>query len=295
MRSAFFTLFLAAALYAQAPAGPEFEVATVRVAAPPAVGQLMRSGTTGGPGTSDPGRFNCYSCPLSYAITLAYNVNRVQLDAPRWMDDQRYDIFAKVPESATKDQMRVMLQHLLADRFKLALRHESRDMQVLELRVGKDGAKMKAADPNLVVAPVAPPTPGSRVPINNDGTVKAPPGAMIFEMVNGSPRATLNAVGETMDSLTNRIASFTRKVVVNKTELTGKYDFILSWSPDLAAMGAPPPPPGPDGRVPEGALTPDGPTLESAIQSQLGLKVESRRGPVDVLVVDHAEKTPTEN
>ena len=142
MRTAYFTLFLALGALAQAQ---DFEVATVRVSEPPVLGQLRRTGTTGGPGTPDPGRFNCAGCPFWYLITLAYNMNRFQVDSPRWMDDQRYDITAKVPAGATKEQLQSMLRNLLAARFRMATHLESKELPIYALVAATNGPKLKPA------------------------------------------------------------------------------------------------------------------------------------------------------
>jgi uncharacterized protein (TIGR03435 family) len=278
---------------------PEFEVASVRPAQPPTPGQRFNfSGSTGGPGTRDPGTFTCHNCPLTLLVTQAYDQKRFQMVADRWMDDLRYDVTAKVPDGATKEQFRLMLQHFLAERFKLATHHESKEMDAYELVIGKNGPKFKesAAEPvNDAAAgpPPAPPPPGP-LPKDKDGHVIVPAGATIFESVNGVPWAHMNASRETMDSFVARVSSFLRQPVFDATGLKGKYDFQLTWSPDLAGMGVPPPPPV-GGEAPPPPLAPDGPTLFGAIQSQLGLKLESRKRQVDMLVLDHAQKVPTEN
>jgi uncharacterized protein (TIGR03435 family) len=271
---------------------PEFEVASIRAAQPPQPGtRFGRAGPSGGPGSNDPTRYNCQNCPLSLLVSQAYDLKRFQLNAPAWMDTERYDVNAKVPDKATKEQLRLMIQRLLAERFKLVVHHEPKEMTSYELVVGKNGPKLKETDP--AAPPPEPPTPGP-LPKDKDGFAIAPPGAMVIEMTNGEPRATLNAVGETMAQLANRLSNQLNKPVFDRTGLTGKYDFLLRFSPDIPQMGAPPP--GAGGGPPPPPPPPDiGPGFIAAVQSQLGLKLESKKGPVDVLVVDHMEKTPTEN
>jgi uncharacterized protein (TIGR03435 family) len=277
----------------------EFEVASVRPSQPPTPGQRFNfSGSTGGPGTGDPVTYTCRNCPLTVLVTQAYDQKRFEMVADRWMDDLRYDVTAKVPAGATKEQFRIMLQHFLAERFKLATHHESKEMDAYELVIGKNGPRFKespkeSVDDPAAGPPAAPPPPGP-LPKDKDGHPVVPPGATIFESVNGVPWAHMNASKETMDSFVARVSSFLRHPVFDATGLKGKYDFVLTWSPDLAGMGVPPPPPA-GGEAPPAPLTPDGPTLFGAIQAQLGLKLESRKRQVDVLVLDHAEKVPTEN
>jgi uncharacterized protein (TIGR03435 family) len=231
-------------------------------------------------------------------VTQAYDRKRFEVIADRWMDDTRYDVTAKVPAGATKDQFRLMLQRFLVDRFRLATHHESKEMSVYELVIGKDGPRFKESAKESVESPTVatpePPPPGP-LPKDKDGHPVVPPGATIFETTNGVPWAHMNAKKETMDSFVARVSSFLRQPVFDATGLKGRYDFDLTWSPDLAGMGVPPPPPMAGVEAPSAPLAPDGPTLFGAIQSQLGLKLESRKRQVDVLVLDHAEKVPTEN
>jgi uncharacterized protein (TIGR03435 family) len=285
---------LAASGQAANPA-PEFEVASVRPAPPPTPGrQFNFSGSTGGPGTRDLGTYNCRNCPLTVLVAQAYDRKGFEIIADRWMSDMRCDVTAKVPAGATKDQFRLMLQHLLAERFKLATHHESKEMDAYELVIGKNGPKLKESVDDPAAGPPPEPPPPGPLPKDKDGHVIVPAGATIFETTNGVPWARMNASKETMESFVARVSSFLRQPVFDATGLKGTYDFVLTWSPDLVGMGVPPPPPG-GGEAPSAPLAPDGPTLFGAIQSQLGLKLESRKRQVDVLVLDHAEKVPTEN
>ncbi len=274
----------------------EFEVASVRASEPfqPGPGRFQRWGSTGGPGTRDPETYSCRNCPLTMLVSQAYDRKGFEVRAEPWMDTSRYDITAKVPSGATKEQLRMMLQHLLAERFKLASHHASKEMDAYELVIGKNGPKFKESvdDPAAGPAP-EPPQPGP-LPKDKDGHPIPPPGTTIFEATNGVPYARLNASKETMEAFAARLANYLHQPVFDATGLKGKYDFSLSWSPDMAAMGAPPPPTA-AGEPPPQPLAPDGPTLFGAVQSQLGLKLEARKRQVDVLVVDHAEKVPTEN
>jgi uncharacterized protein (TIGR03435 family) len=271
-------------------------VASVRPAEPVPAGQrFVFSGSTGGPGTRDPNTYTCRNCPLTELVVQGYGLKRFQIRAEDWMNTSRYDVNAKVPAGATKEQFRLMLQRLLAERFKLATHHESKEMDAYELVVAKNGPKFKESVDDPAGGPVPEPPPPGPLPKDKDGHVIVPSGATIFEVTNGVPWARMNAAKETMDSFVARLASFLRQPVFDATGLKGKYDFILNWTPDPVAMGAPPPPPPVAGEAPPAPLASDGPTLFGAVQSQLGLKLESRKRQVDVLVLDHAEKVPTEN
>src|SRR3954451_10262547 len=123
------------AAYAQDAAGqPTFEVASVKPA-PPQSGHMFRIGMSGGPGTPDPGRINFENVSLKNVIMRAYNVKGYQISGPSWLDSERFDITAKVPAGATKEQFQLMLQNLLAERFKLQLHRESKQMPVYALVV----------------------------------------------------------------------------------------------------------------------------------------------------------------
>ncbi len=309
--------------YAQTPNGePSFDVATIKPAAPPNGGPI-RIGIGGGPGTKDPGRFTCYFCNLSMLMTQAYDVAAYQLTIPTALNEGRFEVTAKVPEGATKEQFRLMLQNLLAERFKMTVHREKKEAQVYELTVAKGGPKMQESEPEPEPAkdldtkagdappPPPPPPPGVRDPheMGKDGfpvMPKARPGRPIMFM--GMGRARMQATAESMEDLAKMLGNQVGKPVTDATGLKGKYDFTLTWdgARDIFGFGgglpiAPPPPGG--SAVSGSAATPLAgaseteaqPTIFAAVQSQLGLKLEQKKGQVDVIVVDHAEKVPTEN
>jgi len=268
-----------------------FEVASIKPAAPQAVGRFQGS-VDGGPGTPDPGRIRFTDMPLRVLIMRAYGVQSFQVSGPSWMDSQRFDIVAKVPDGATKDDAQIMLQNLLADRFKLKLHKGSKEAPIYELVVAKGGIKIKEA------APTAAPAEGAGGPARDkDGFLRMPHDQLgIQAMVNGRMRMRGDAV--TMARLTDILGMALGRQVADKTGLMGAYDITLEFSPE--GMG-----PGPKGPAPEEAggnpaevprgSNDSGPTIFAALQEQLGLKLESHKGPVDLLVVESAEKVPTRN
>jgi uncharacterized protein (TIGR03435 family) len=274
-----------------------FEVASIKAAAPQAMARLQ-GGVDGGPGTPDPGRMRFTDMPLRTLIMRAYGVQSFQVAGPSWMDNQRFDVIAKVPGGATKEDAQIMLQNLLADRFKLKLHKGSKEAPIYELVVAKGGIKMKEAA-QAAAAPAEgaggpPPGPPSR---GKDGLLKTPHRQLgIQATVNGRMRMQGDAA--TMARLTEILAIVLGRPVVDKTGLTGAYDVTLDFSPE--GMG-----PGPKGPAPgEGPGNPaeappnsndSGPTIFTALQAQLGLKLESRKRSVDLLVVDSVEKAPTKN
>jgi len=181
-----------------AAASPTFEVASVKPAEPQPPGQ-MRIRMGGGPGTPDPGQLTYTNVSLRNILMNAYAVKGYQINGPKWLDSERFDIVAKVPKGATTEQFRQMLQNLLAERFKLALHHETKELPMYALVVGKGGAKLKESveDGDAAGAGALPLPPGSdgagpvmgRMRVGPDGTPHLPPGAakngLIVMMMNG--------------------------------------------------------------------------------------------------------------
>ncbi len=296
--SLLFTLLLivilsAPPIRAQAPAPrPEFEVATIK----PNAGNSQRSFI----GSQSPGTLSAENVPLKLMIQQAYSARSFQVQGlPGWTDSERYDLHAKArvdgpPEPLNREsmektmaEMRVMLQALLEDRFQLKLHRETRELPVYALSIAKGGPKLKKAD-CLMYDPGNPPppvAPGEKRP-NFCGNINM--GA------SGSNR-TLDAPGATMQSLIERaLPSIVGRFVIDKTGLTGTFNVHMEWAPDVpmpALAGA-------GGSNEPGRSAPStdnqGPSIFSAIQEQLGLKLESTKGPVEVLVIDHVEK-PSSN
>lgn len=297
-------LFSSLPLFCQkdAPAPVAFEVASVKPAAaqPGGRGGMIR--IQGGPGTRDPGRITYTNIPLTLLLTLAYDVKNFQVKAPSWMESERYDITAKVPQGATKEQTALMLQNLIADRFHLTLHHESKEMQGYELNVAKTGSKLKESAPEDPAAnqPGAPPPSGPPGPPKRDANgfpQLAGRGLLIMmDMTPKGPVAKLSAKSQPLSELIRLLGNQLRVPIVDHTGLPAKYDFTLEYAPDMAGMGGPPPPP--SGTAPaSGTAQVDetGPDIMTAMREQLGLKLDSKKLPVDLLIIDKAERVPTEN
>jgi uncharacterized protein (TIGR03435 family) len=175
------------------------------------------------------------------------------------------------------------LQNLLAERFKLAAHREAKEMPVDELTVAKGGPKFKAWSPDdeRKLAEAAA-NPGSqKVTAGADGYAVLPAGVS-FSLINNG-HARLRGEKELMPNFAERLSGITGGPVLDATGLKGEYAFTLSWI--IPIPGAPAPPPDLD----------PGPDLFTALQEQLGLKLDAKRAPVEMLVVDHAEKIPVEN
>ena len=285
-------LFAAAAAY-----GQQFDVASIKPAAEPTSPGMMRIGMNGGPGSPDPGRIHYENVSLKMLVTKAYGVQDYQISGPDWLNSERFDIEAKLPYAATKEQFQTMLQNLLIERFKMAIHRDKKELPTYVLVVAKNGSKLKpsAVDP---AAPVPGP-PTGRMVMGKDGFPDMRAGGhgvtMAVVMGRGAKMAASQA---SMQELAERLADQLGRPVVDQTGLTGKYEFELYFS--MEGLEMPPPPPGARMAPPPGAVEApsDGesrPTLQTAVQEQLGLRLESRRAPLDLIVVDHIEKAPTEN
>jgi len=314
-------LLATSSMWAQAPTTPPltFDVASVKPAGP-LDPMAIQSGKMRVGMKIDGAIVDIASFSLTDLIRTAYEVKDYQVSGPEWlgstMTAQRFNVQAKIPEGATEKQVPQMLQALLADRFKLVVHRETKDHNVYALIVGKGGPKMKEAEPDPPPAatptdPEPPPEPkkgemvmgqgSSQVRIsgnmeNGKGvTVKGGPmGQMRMSMADGKMHMEADKVS--MATLAETITRFMDRPVVDMTELTGNYRVTIDLSMDdlknaarAAGMGGMMPPP-----AAGEAADPAGSTIFTSIQ-QMGLKLEARKAPMVVIVVDHLEKSPTEN
>ena len=305
---------MAGGLFAQTDASaPAFEVASVKVSAPMPSGMVMiRMG--GGPDSTDPGRITYTGVTLKALVARAYNVKDHQVEGPQWLDGERYDVIATIPKGANKEQVGLMMQRLLAERFALTLHHEQKPMAVYTLSVAKGGPKLQEVDPETPPPPAppdaAPPPPPPPPPGGLNSTAARgpmPAGTMRMMMMPANRRISGST---TIERLCDMLSNLSGRPVLDLTELKGTYAFDLSWTPDeseriggqlgmaMARAGGGPPSGGgaasSDAKAPEGPSDP-GQTLVQALQTNYGLKLEARKNPADIVVVDHAEKVPTEN
>jgi uncharacterized protein (TIGR03435 family) len=278
----------------------EFEVASVKVASPPENGRT-RMGFRGGPGTGDPTRLTIENYSIFQLIMRAYDLSPFQMSGVDRGGSERFNVTAKVPAGATKEQFLLMLQNLLVDRFQLKLHHETKELPIYELVVGKGGPKFKEHEGDPPKEDLDLPAAGRGIPRDKNGNLAPPPNSWIMLLPQGGgAQGRFNAVNEPMGDFAKDLSRQFGRLVVDSTGLKGRYDFLLTYSPDVPGMGG-----GgeaiskqggsPGSAAPASAPDPDyGPNLIGAIQ-QLGLQLESKKGPVDMLVVDHCEKVPTEN
>jgi uncharacterized protein (TIGR03435 family) len=290
-RTAITTVALCAVALAQKPASPTFEVASIKPAAPQEMGRMM-TGMSGGPGTRDPTQVSFINANLKMILTQAYDVQNFQVTGPAFLDTEPFDITAKLAPGTSKADFRLMLQNLLAERFKVVLHKESKEAPIYALVVTKGGPKMKESEKIDPAAGDAPP-PASPT-MGKDGRPQMGRGGRGMRVMMGPKGLHLQAVQSTMDQLCHMLSSQLGRPVVDMTGLKAEYDYTLDFSPEgLGGMRGMGPGPlsgkeGPEGG-PEGTVS-----IFTAVQD-LGLKLESRKGPVDLIIVDSAEKTPTEN
>jgi uncharacterized protein (TIGR03435 family) len=298
-----------AAVFVGAPPGPppppwdaphlQFDVASVKT-------------NKSGPGTmmmirTLPTSFNVTNLPLRSVILQAYRLSNYQLvGGPSWMDSERFDIIAKAPDGSRPDQTPLMLRGLLADRFKLKVHGETRDTQIYALTLarsdGRLGPKLSKStdDCEKILAERRAAAAAARaggagpVPFTMPGPNEKPVCTISMRpapVANGLPSLIFRGGGQPMQVLVNQISSFMNKRVVDRTGLTGLYDFELQFSmgtQTLLTTQAP----AAGGTTPAAPID-DGPTMFDAVR-ELGLKLESERGPVEHLVIDSVER-PTED
>lgn len=302
-------LFLAACLPLSAD-GPTFEAASVTLA-----GDAQAGPITGGPGTSDPGRFRAPRIALFNLLARAFGVSTDQIVGPSWIRDvvaaNNFTVVATMPPDTTKEQFEKMLQNLLVERFHLVFHHETRNFPGYELVVDKGGPKFKEVAPSQNPNAGAPPDPQAfrNASIGADGFPNLPGPRIISRgWPNGRTVTKFQerTVTEFVSTLGFTIGSSQGKSVLDgnpqprvadKTGLTGKYTFILEYydasSASLAArLGAQT-----GGGAPAAADAEDtGPPLFDAIQKQLGLRLNKTADvPVDVIVIESLGKLPTPN
>jgi uncharacterized protein (TIGR03435 family) len=239
----------------------------------------------GGPGTDDPGRISWPGVTVLDLILQAYDVTVDQVSGLAWLNSAGtpiYDLDATIPPGTTKEQFRLMLQNLLADRFHLKLHHETQSRPGYELSVAAGGPKLKDWTP----APGS--APGLTMGVNQDrGTLRT--------TFRGSMADICRQLGAPINLAVD--ARSPRPHVADKTGLSGMYEFVLEYATTLPPPGAPNAAPPPAAAPVPTASDPGGDARGFfAAFERLGLKLTKVKDvPVDILVVDAADKVPTAN
>jgi len=241
-----------------APNALKFEVATIKPTPP----DVRSGGIRPAPGGE---RYRAVGMPLKALIMVAYRVKIDQIiGGPSWVDTQPWDMDAKAERPSSADELHMMLQNLMAERFKLQLHKSTKELPVYVLSVDKDGPKLTPHEAQSAGDP------------------------WIDQSFEQIVHVKMSARFCPMEYFAWRLAQLLDRPVVDRTALKGGYDFQLAFTREL--------PPG----VKEGALLngspieTSGPTIFEALRKQLGLRLDAQKGPVDVIVIDHVEK-PTEN
>ena len=261
-----------------------FEVASVKTWAPdPKTGGRHLSGVPG-PDDTDPGRFSA-RIDLMNLVLIAYDIPLYRLDEQKDLYNQRLEVEARMPVNTTREQFDVMLRNLLADRMGLTVHWATRQIEMYSLVVAKGGPKLKPAAPGSDQGNDDG-CGGANCKLGADGFPIPPPGnGGWFGMAPGG-KMGMRWRNQTAAEIARTIGiRALGGPVTDATGLTGKYDYTVFWSSPAttAALGINP------------ATEPDGPSIFDAVQDQLGLKIEKKKGPVQMLVVDHVEKKPAEN
>jgi uncharacterized protein (TIGR03435 family) len=208
-------------------------------------------------------RFTTSNTSLEMLILWAYDIRKDRLfGKPKWLDSIKFDVVANAPAGPANTtpvigQMRLMMQSLLAARFNLAAHRETKDLPLYDLVVAKTGPKVELTE--AVAGPVS-----ARNPFSMTG------------------RGVLSGTRVSADMLAKVLSEQLGHAVEDRTGLKGVFDFTLQWAPDTDTQF-------------DGAGPPTGASIFTAIQEQLGLKLEPRKGPVEVLVIDRVDNTPTGN
>jgi uncharacterized protein (TIGR03435 family) len=266
-------------------------------------------GNRGGPGTDDPGRIHLCCVGMFSLLMRAYDVELDQIFGPSWIMDNSgpnlYEVDATMPPDTTRARYQRMMQQLLQERFHLEVHREKRNFPGYELVIAEGGPKLKESrpDPNA-----AAPEPAQSPKRNAQGMFLLPPGPQMFtslgwgviivqvqqKPIGDRVKVMGRMINQSLGENPNDFASAKARVL-DRTGLTGTYDFTLRFSCELcqfaATNGALPPPSPPPADSPGGE-----PSIFVALRKQLGLKLNKVKDvSIDVIVVDHVEKTPTAN
>ncbi|HEV2324070.1 MAG TPA: TIGR03435 family protein [Terracidiphilus sp.] len=297
---------------------PQFEVAAIKPHKQE--GMQMRAGFR-----LTPDGVSMFGVPLSMLMSQAFGLPESRiLNEPEWANSDRYDIEAKVApseapklEKLTQQQRMAMLVPLLQDRFGLKFHHETKVREVYALVVDKGGPKLQPAEPDAAHAKpdsdgkpdnISPSANGNAAfgrpdgggkPGDGGGPTKPPQGALMMRM--STEGMTIRGVGVTTAQLAGIIGRSLGSTVVDKTGLTGKYNYTLNFAPEMGKGGMggmPPPPPSSEGPASGASSSEDAaastpaaaPSIFTAVREQLGLKLQAKKEPVDVVVIDHIQQ-----
>jgi uncharacterized protein (TIGR03435 family) len=221
-----------------------------------------RTGKGGGNLAATPGMLTILNLPLRTIIEAAYHVADYQISGPQWLEQERFDIMAKTDASVTgEDEMLPLLQPLLAERFHLAMHRDTKQLPAYVLMVGKNRPKFEGADADAAALP--------------------------FKKANKSGGTRIHSEHLTMPQLAEILSRRLDYPVLDMTGLAGAYRVTLEWAAENeVTKPGKPAKPKPDT---------DRPSISTALHDQMGLRLQARKAPVEIFVIDHIEKTPTGN
>jgi uncharacterized protein (TIGR03435 family) len=222
---------------------------------------FLRMRSTGGPGTSDPGRIHYPLVSLKGLLTRAYD-SYFEIKGPGWLDSEVVEVVATMPPETSREQFKEMLANLITERFKLKYHVEMKEIAGYALVVAKGGVKVKES-----AAAAAP-----------DGFAIPPKGPTFMIAMAEGGRSRIVSQQQTLDALVKYLETMLKSRVVDETGLKAKYDYTLTYAGPNAPLDA--------------STEPAEPDIFSALPTQLGLKLEAKKVSVETLVVDHMEKTP---
>ncbi len=221
-----------------------------------------RSGKGGGNLAASPGMLTIRNLPLRTIIGAAYDIAEYQISGPQWLAQERFDIMAKTDASVTgEDEMLPLLQPLLAERFHLAMHRGTKQLPAYVLMVGTKGPKFEAADAG-----------GTGLP---------------FKKANKSGGGRIHSAHLTMPQFAEILSRRLGYPVLDMTGLAGAYRVTLEWAAENKVTKP--------GKTGEAKPDTDRPSIFTALHDQMGLRLQARRAPVEIFVIDHIEKTPTAN
>ena len=269
-------VLVASRAQAQVPAAelPAFDVISIRP---------RTADTPRGPIPNAPDRFVRPNVSVAQLIEFAYEIRDFQIiNGPGWLRSDRFEVSAKAESAVTQGQMRLMVQRLLADRFGLRVHRDTREMDTYALvtarRDGRLGEKMRPSERDC--GPII--DAGNPRPREGDAL---PPCAWFVALMNGFARLRLTGIRVTRFAAV--LEPMATRKIVDRTALEGTFDIELDFLPDPGLLGLP---------IPNSTALQqsDIPPLATAVQDQLGLKLESERAPVDVILIDEVQ-APTHN
>lgn len=258
----------------------EFEVASVKPAdklerdqfrnVPGPTAEMM--GFEGGPGTKDPGRIFYHGVSLKTLLARAYNMRPEQISGPSWLGSERYTLEAKLPPGTDAEGLRSMLQKLLIERFQLSAHKEVKDTPVYRLKVAKNGPKL---EPAKAVPQYENEDEKREALMKRVEAMRAATKANSEKGIR-TPGRSFSLAHATTARFAEMFSGHVDRPVKDMTQLEGEYSFRLAYDPD-------------------GGMREDGLSIFTAIQEQLGLRLEAGNEPIELLVIDKVEKVPVSN